>query len=132
MHNSFDNLTFADSTQLLAAEDRGNTLHSELNTLDSIWTYPVGGTISTLRFVSLGRDTTSETEGEDNEPTGVYVSSGGTHIYDLLGTPAGWSMLAGSLPCSMATTNCTRSCRSSSLEQMARPRTWGRAFLFAT
>ncbi|MBA3912361.1 MAG: hypothetical protein H0X25_00535 [Acidobacteriales bacterium] len=89
VHNSFDNLTFADSTQLLAAEDRGNTLHSELNTLDSIWSYPVGGTTSTLRFVSLGRDTTSETEGEDNEPTGVFVSSGGTHVYDLLGTPAG-------------------------------------------
>jgi hypothetical protein len=37
IHASFDNLTFADANTLLVAEDRGDTLHSELNRLDSIW-----------------------------------------------------------------------------------------------
>lgn len=85
-HNSFDNVAFADATQLLAAEDRGNTLHTELNTLDSVWAYSINGSSAPLRFVALGRDATSETEGEDNEPTGVFVSSGGSHAGDLLGT----------------------------------------------
>ena len=87
-HNSFDNVTFADATQILTAEDRGNTLHTELNTLDSVWAYSVNGSRPPLRFVALGRDATSEAEGEDNEPTGMFVSSGGSHILDLLGTPA--------------------------------------------
>jgi hypothetical protein len=87
-HNSFDNVTFADATQILATEDRGNTLHTELNALDSVWAYSVNGSRPPLRFVALGRDTTSEAEGEDNEPTGMFVSSGGSHVGDLLGTPA--------------------------------------------
>jgi hypothetical protein len=88
VHSSFDNLTFADATQILAAEDRGNTLHSELNAFDSVWAYSVNGSRAPLRFVALGRDATSEAEGEDNEPTGVFVSSGGSHTWDLLGTRA--------------------------------------------
>jgi hypothetical protein len=88
-HNSFDNVNFADATQLLTAEDRGNTLHTQLNTLDSVWAYSVTGATAPLRFIALGRDAVSETEGEDNEPTGVFVSSGGTHLGDLLGSPAG-------------------------------------------
>ncbi len=88
VHNSFDNVTFADRTQLLTAEDRGNTLHSQLNTLDSVWAYSLNGSGPGVRFVALGRDVTSEQEGEDNEPTGVFVSSGGSHKQDLLGTGA--------------------------------------------
>jgi len=87
-HNSFDNITFADRTQLLTTEDRGNTLHSELSTLDSVWAYSINGSSTGLRFVALGRDTTSEVEGEDNEPTGVFVSSGGIHKQNMLGTGA--------------------------------------------
>jgi hypothetical protein len=85
-HNSFDNVTFASANQILTAEDRGNTLHTQLNTLDSVWAYSLNGSIPPLRFVALGRDATSEAEGEDNEPTGMYVSSGGSHIGDQQGT----------------------------------------------
>jgi len=86
VHNSFDNITFADSFQLLTGEDRGNTLHSQLNKLDSVWAYSLNGFVGPLRFIALGRDATSETEGEDNEPTGVYVSGGGSHSGDMYGT----------------------------------------------
>jgi hypothetical protein len=86
-HNSFDNVTFADSFQLLTTEDRGNTLHTELNTLDSVWAYSINGMFAPLRFIALGRDATSEAEGEDNEPTGMYVSGGGSHLGDMYGTP---------------------------------------------
>jgi hypothetical protein len=88
-HNSFDNVTYADGNQVLTTEDRGNTLHTQLNTLDSVWAYSIGGSQPPLRFVALGRDQTSEEEGEDNEPTGMFVSGGGSHIYDMYGTPAG-------------------------------------------
>src|SRR5262249_61143404 len=36
-HASFDNLAFTDTQTLLAAEDRGDGLHAQLNTLDSVW-----------------------------------------------------------------------------------------------
>jgi hypothetical protein len=86
VHNSFDNVTWADAFQLLTAEDRGNTLHTQLNTLDSVWAYTITGLLPPLRFVALGRDATSEAEGEDNEPTGMYVSGGGSHVADMYGT----------------------------------------------
>src|SRR5262249_24262495 len=41
-HASFDNLTFADDRTLLVAEDRGDTLHDQLNKLDSAWAFDVG------------------------------------------------------------------------------------------
>jgi len=75
--SSFDNLSFADDHTLLAAEDRGDGLHRQLNKLDSIWSYTTDGSEPPLRFVALGRDVISETRG-DNEPTGVHVSNGST------------------------------------------------------
>jgi hypothetical protein len=84
-HASFDNLTFADDHTLLAAEDRGDTLHGELNKLDSVWAYDVSGA-SAQRFVALGRDHLSVLGGEDNEPTGLHVSAGGLTVDDLPGT----------------------------------------------
>jgi hypothetical protein len=77
-HASFDNLTFADLNTLLATEDRGDLLHSQLDTLDSVWAFSVRGHRSAKRFVALGRDATSLAGGEDNEPTGLHVSNGGT------------------------------------------------------
>ena len=84
-HNSFDNLAFINEHQLLAAEDRGDTLHTELNTLDSIWAFDVR-TGEPIRFVALGRDATSIAHNKDNEPTGVYVSNGSIEKGQLLGT----------------------------------------------
>jgi hypothetical protein len=75
-HASFDNLTFADTNTLMATEDRGDTLHAQLNTLDSVWAFSVNGRQSARRFIALGRDATSEAAGEDNEPTGLHVSNG--------------------------------------------------------
>jgi hypothetical protein len=84
-HNSFDNLAFINQRQLLAAEDRGDLLHTQLNTLDSVWALDVEDP-SAIRFIALGRDATSIAHGEDNEPTGVYVSNGRTQESGLLGT----------------------------------------------
>ncbi|MBV9570401.1 MAG: DUF839 domain-containing protein [Alphaproteobacteria bacterium] len=77
-HNSFDNLTMGDSGTILATEDRGDTLHDQLNALDSIWAYPLANPASPLRVVAQGRDASASDGGEeDNEPTGIYVSNGG-------------------------------------------------------
>ena len=84
-HASFDNLTFADDHTLLAAEDRGDTLHLQLNKLDSVWAFATDGSASPRRFVALGRDHASAGV-EDNEPTGLHVSAGGTSAADLPGT----------------------------------------------
>jgi len=75
--SSFDNLSWADDHTLLAAEDRGDTLHTQLNRLDSIWAYTTDGSEPPLRFLALGRDKIAEVRG-DNEPTGVHVSNGST------------------------------------------------------
>ena len=84
-HNSFDNVAFANERQLLAAEDRGNALHQQLQTFDSVWAYDVK-TGKVLRFIALGRDAAAIAQGEDNEPTGVFVSNGSTRKEALLGT----------------------------------------------
>ena len=90
VHNSFDNVAFANEHQLLAAEDRGDTLHQQLNALDSVWAFDVDRRqplASALRFIALGRDALAAPEGEeDNEPTGLVVSNGSTRKEDLLGT----------------------------------------------
>jgi Bacterial protein of unknown function (DUF839) len=85
-HASFDNLTFADDHTLLAAEDRGDALHTQLNKLDSVWAFATDGSAAPRRFVALGRDSASVKAGEDNEPTGLHVSTGGTSATDLPGT----------------------------------------------
>jgi hypothetical protein len=84
-HNSFDNLSFINKKQLLATEDRGDTLHTQLNTLDSVWAFNVNSG-KAIRFIALGRDATSIAHGEDNEPTGIYVSNGSSQKDGLLGT----------------------------------------------
>jgi hypothetical protein len=97
-HSSFDNLTFADATTLLATEDRGDGLHEQLNTLDSIWAFPLDGSPA-LRLLALGRDLASEIDANyadqgtqgfqnegDNEPTGLHVSRGATTVHAMPGT----------------------------------------------
>jgi hypothetical protein len=90
-HNSFDNITFLDSHTLLTTEDRGDTLHDQENVLDSIWSYDLNKNPGEIqgdaqRLVALGRDPEAAPSGaEDNEPTGIYVSEGGTSAGDLIG-----------------------------------------------
>lgn len=82
-HNSFDNVTFSDRATLLAAEDRGDTLHEQLDTLDSIWAYDVTNRVTVTRFLALGLDRLAT--GEDNEPTGVHYSDGNSSVAGLYG-----------------------------------------------
>ena len=91
-HAAFDNLTFADAKDtILVAEDRGDTLHDQLNRLDSVWAYklqngnPAGTTVS--RFIAVGQDSLAGVPGqEDNEPTGLHMSEGDSAINGLVGT----------------------------------------------
>lgn len=86
-HSSFDNLTFTDNKDtLLATEDRGDTLHDQLNKLDSVWAYNVK-TGEAARLVALGADRMAPpaTE-EDNEPTGLHMSDGDVSITGLAGS----------------------------------------------
>jgi Bacterial protein of unknown function (DUF839) len=105
-HASFDNLAFADHRTLLAAEDRGDGLHTQLNKLDSVWSFRLGDDdddddrddrVRDARFIALGRDPVSEQDSillgtpgfqndGDNEPTGLQVSNGDTSIHGLMGT----------------------------------------------
>ena len=98
---SFDNTNFLTKNMMLVTEDRGDGLHTQLNTLDSIWAYDVSkSSASAKRFLALGRDPASETDSNigalaclattppscgfnfqnegDNEPTGLFASDGDT------------------------------------------------------
>jgi hypothetical protein len=91
-HNSFDNVTFLDKDTLLSTEDRGDTLHQQENTLDSVWSFDLTQKLGAInedaqRLVALGRDSESlNNQKEDNEPTGIYVANGSTTTSDILGT----------------------------------------------
>src|SRR5262245_37257061 len=93
--SSFDNLAFGPGEALLAAEDRGDTLHDQLQTLDSVWAYDVvDQDRRPRRFLALGRDALSAPAGEeDNEPTGLHISDGSPSPFDVLGTR--WPTIAG-------------------------------------
>ena len=91
-HASFDNITFVDDRDtILVTEDRGDTLHDQLNKLDSIWAYKLDerhpDRSIAARFVASGEDRMAPiaTE-EDNEPTGVHMSEGDSTIHGLIGT----------------------------------------------
>jgi len=91
-HASFDNLAFADTQTLLATEDRGDGLHTQLNRLDSVWAFDVRGDVNPRRLLALGRDAVATQDvaqnGEgDNEPTGLLVSDGDPSPHQLLGKP---------------------------------------------
>ena len=97
-HASFDNLAFADRDTLLAAEDRGDTLHEQLNRLDSIWAYSMSDPEHPVRFLAEGRDEAAEIDAGyldagtsgfqndgDNEVTGLHVSSGSPFVAGMQG-----------------------------------------------
>jgi secreted PhoX family phosphatase len=88
-HASFDNVTFVDDRDtILVTEDRGDSLHEQLNQLDSIWAYKLNRQHPdrnlVARFVALGLDRMATDE--DNEPTGLHMSEGDSTIHGLIGT----------------------------------------------
>jgi uncharacterized protein DUF839 len=86
-HNSFDNMTFGDSQTILATEDRGDTLHDQLDALDSYWAYSLALT-APKRVIAQGRDVSATpAASEDNEVTGGYVANGDHSIGKQYGTP---------------------------------------------
>jgi hypothetical protein len=90
VHAAFDNIAFLDRTTALLTEDRGDTLHDQLGALDSIWSFDVTKPKTAIdadakRLVALGRDPEAGATGEDNEPTGLFVSDGDSSIAGLLG-----------------------------------------------
>jgi hypothetical protein len=115
-HASFDNVTFLDKKTLLVAEDRGDGLHQQANTLDSLWAYDITKPLDQIngdakRLIAQGRD--PEATGDvgikepappsalthndgDNEVTGIHVSDGSTGVDGILGAEnpfnaGGWS-----------------------------------------
>ena len=86
VHNSFDNITWSAPWRFMVAEDRGDGLHEQLNTLDSVWQYQLSQPDAPQRVIALGRDVQSLGGGEDNEPTGLYVSNGSSSLADMYGT----------------------------------------------
>jgi hypothetical protein len=85
VHASFDNLTFSDDHTPLATEDRGDTLHEQLNTIPCGRSPPTGprARAASSPWEAITRHVLG---GEDNEPTGLHVSVGGTSLSDLPGT----------------------------------------------
>jgi hypothetical protein len=97
-HAGFDNVAFADPNTLLAAEDRGDGLHAQLNTLDSLWAYDMTDPAHPVRFIAEGRDLEAQHDAAlldagtpgyqnegDNEVTGVHVSSGSPFVAGMQG-----------------------------------------------
>jgi len=89
-HAGFDNLSLVDEKILLAAEDRGDMLHGQLNLLDSIWAYDVRNPhAQAVRFIGLGRDSLSASgTNDDNEPTGIIPTDGDATVQNMIGKPA--------------------------------------------
>jgi hypothetical protein len=90
-HASPDNVEFLDQDTLLAAEDRGDTLHDQINVLDSLWSFDLNEGLGTInhdaqRLLAQGRDTEAAPAGAgDNEVTGIDVSAGGTTLATMRG-----------------------------------------------
>jgi hypothetical protein len=103
-HNSFDNITFASDSKVLVGEDRGDSLHQQLNALDSLWQFDLDDSLDRVttngkRVMAEGRDPAARQDVHlredfspslthndgDNEVTGIHVSNGSTSPFGLLG-----------------------------------------------
>jgi hypothetical protein len=115
-HASFDNVAFLDKNTVLLTEDRGETLHTQANALDSLWSFDITKPLDKInadakRLEAQGRDPeatgdvalkepappTALTHNDgDNELTGIHVSDGSTSPDGILGSDlpknaGGWS-----------------------------------------
>ena len=114
-HTAFDNTAFWTWDQIVFVEDRGDTLHTQANKLDSAFLFDVRedygafGAPQPIRILAQGRDASAtidsgfsgmtgfQNEG-DNEITGWHRSDGNPGVVGLLGTKdpvpfkAGWRL----------------------------------------
>jgi len=102
VHTALDNIAFLTKNHVIAVEDRGDTLHTQGNALDSAWLFDVNVDYSNpanqpIRILALGRDASSTidagllgssgfTNDGDNEITGIHVSDGDPSVGGILGT----------------------------------------------
>jgi hypothetical protein len=100
-HTAFDNTAFWDKNQIVFVEDRGDTLHGQLNALDSAWTLDTRADYSRstnvpFRLYAQGRDPSATLDAQfaglagfqnegDNEITGFHVSNGDPGQFGILG-----------------------------------------------
>ena len=110
-HTAYDSITFLDKDTLLVGEDRGDTLHGQLNALDSTWSFDLTKPIdqqfaNAQRLIAQGRDddsledvhrregntdnpgagTVADQNDGDNEITGLLVSDGISTTGSVFGT----------------------------------------------
>jgi hypothetical protein len=113
-HASFDNVAFLDKNTVLLTEDRGETLHTQANALDSLWAFDITKPLDKInadakRLEAQGRDPEATGDSSlreppparthndgDNELTGIHVSDGSTSPDGILGADlpkdaGGWS-----------------------------------------
>jgi hypothetical protein len=100
-HSSFDNVTFLSKNVITFVQDMGDGLHSQLNALDSGYTFDVTLDYSDpsnhpVRWLAEGRDASATLDGSatptgfgkndgDNEITGVLASDGDPGVDGILG-----------------------------------------------
>ena len=100
-HTGFDNLAFWDADHVVFVEDRGDTLHTQGNALDSGWLFDVRKDYSNkanqpVRILAEGRDALATIDSGfqgmtgfrndgDNEITGIHISNGDPGPAGLLG-----------------------------------------------
>ena len=109
MHTGFDNVAFVTPNKIVFVEDRGDTLHTQGNALDSAFMFDVRTDYSNsanqpIRLLAQGRDSSAtldsaflgmpgyQNEG-DNEITGIHVSDGDPTVRGLLGAKLPFALL---------------------------------------
>jgi secreted PhoX family phosphatase len=98
-HSSLDNVTFLSGNAITFVQDMGDTLHDQLNALDSAFVWDVTVDYSNpakqpIRWLAEGRDASATIDAAnggfgkndgDNEITGVFVSDGDPTTRGVLG-----------------------------------------------
>jgi uncharacterized protein DUF839 len=100
-HTSFDNLAFLTEDLLIVVEDRGDSLHTQHNALDSAFMFDARADYShpaqqPIRILAQGRDASATIDSSllgtsgfqndgDNEITGIHVSDGDPTPRGILG-----------------------------------------------
>jgi len=101
-HTGFDNVAFWSKDRLVFVEDRGDTLHTQANALDSGFmfdvtaNYGVAAAPQPIRILAQGRDPSATIDSGflgmtgfnndgDNEITGIHVSDGDATVNGILG-----------------------------------------------